>query len=78
MGAGNAKIVLPVTEAEIDADNFGVLEPEIVGTWRMSTHLEAGVGVGYRFVTGVEDLTGVSASQLRGPSVGVFVSARGF
>ena len=77
-GAGNAKIVLPVSETEIDADNFGVVEPELSGTWHLNRLFDVGVGLAYRFVFGVEDLTGVSATHLRGPSASLSVSARGF
>lgn len=78
LGAGNGKIVLPVSDSEIDADNFGVVEPEIAGTWGLGSYFHLGVGASYRFVFGVEDLTGVSTAHLRGLSGGVSLSARGF
>jgi hypothetical protein len=77
-GAGNGKIVLPVSGTEIDADNFGVVEPEVTGTWHLGSFLNVGGGAAYRFVFGVEDLTGVSADHLRGLSVSLLLSARGF
>ncbi len=77
-GAGNGKVILPLSETEIDADNFGVVEPELTGTWHLGSVLNLGAGAAYRFVFGVEDLTGVSAGQLRGLSVSLFLSGRGF
>jgi hypothetical protein len=78
VGAGNGKIVLPLSETEIDADNFGVVEPEIAGTRALGSFFHLGVGASYRFVFGVEDLTGVSTAHLRGLSGSVLLSARGF
>ncbi|HSM60713.1 MAG TPA: hypothetical protein VK849_07935 [Longimicrobiales bacterium] len=68
-GMGNAKLFLRAgsVEAETGADNFGVVEPEIAVTWQLSGRLHTGAGLGYRAVFGVEDLTGVSADDLRGP-----------
>jgi hypothetical protein len=77
-GAGNGRVILPVSEIEIDADNFGVVEPELTGTWHLGSILNLGAGAAYRFVFGVEDLTGVSADHLRGLSVSLFLSGRGF
>lgn len=77
-GAGNGKVILPVSETELDADNFGVVEPELTGTWHLGSVLNVGAGAAYRFVFGVEDLTGVSADHLRGLSVSLFLSGRGF
>jgi hypothetical protein len=77
-GAGNGKVILPVSETVIDADNFGVVEPELAGTWHLGSVLNLGAGAAYRFVFGVEDLTGVSADHLRGLSVSLFLSGRGF
>jgi hypothetical protein len=77
-GAGNGKVILPGPETEIDADNFGVVEPELTGTWHLGSVLNLGAGAAYRFVFGVEDLTGVSADHLRGFSVSLFLSGRGF
>lgn len=66
LGAGNAKIELPAVGTEIAADNFFVFEPEVGLAVRMTGWAAARVSVGYRAVTGVEDLPGVGARQLRG------------
>jgi hypothetical protein len=74
VGAGNAKIEDTVYGLEIGADNFGVVEPEVVGMISLAGPLQLGLGVGYRCVFGVDDLPGVGASDLRGPSAKVRVS----
>jgi len=65
VGAGNAKIKDTVYGLEIGADNFGVVEPQLVGTTSLAGPLRLGAGVGYRYVFGVEDLPGVVAADLR-------------
>jgi hypothetical protein len=76
IGAGNAKIKEPVAGFEIGADNFGVLAPEVVGTLTLVGPLQAGLGVGYRHVFGVNDLPGVAPDDLKGFSAGVRLSVR--
>lgn len=68
-GVGTAKVSLPIVGTLIGADNFGVVEPEIHGTVRLIGGLGLTVECGYRGVFGVEDLPGVGAVDLRGPSV---------
>jgi hypothetical protein len=76
VGAGNAKIKLPVVGSEIAADNFGVLEPEVLGTVTLAGPLQLGLGAAYRHVFGVEDLPNVAAGDLRGFSARVRLSIR--
>jgi hypothetical protein len=66
VGAGNAKIELPVVGTEIAADNFLVVEPEAVIQVGLTRWLRAETGFGYRAIAGVEDLPGVGEPQLRG------------
>ncbi|HSG07289.1 MAG TPA: hypothetical protein VLA36_02960 [Longimicrobiales bacterium] len=76
VGAGNAKIEDTVYGLEIGADNFGVVEPEVVGMIPLAGPLGLGLGVGYRGVFGVDDVPGVGPSDLAGPSAKVRVSIR--
>jgi len=80
LGAGNAKVFLAAgdIEAETGADNFGVIEPEIALHRRLVGPLSGTAGVGYRVVFGLEDLTGVSGSDIRGPSLRVGLALRNF
>ena len=75
-GAGNAKIKLAVGGAEVSADNFGVLEPELVGTVTLAGPLQVGAGLGYRHVFGVDDLPNVIPADLKGPVAQVRISLR--
>lgn len=78
-GAGNAKIrSLPVVETLIAADNFGVVEPELSGAWRLYRGVVASVGLGYRLTFGVDDLPNVLPSDLRGPSLRIGISIGDF
>ena len=76
VGAGNAKITEPVAGFEIGSDNFGVLEPEIVGALTLVGPLQVGLGAGYRHVFGVNDLPGIAPADMKGFSVGLRLSVR--
>lgn len=65
-GAGNAQLDRLDVGAGVAVDNFGVLEPELVGALTLLGPLQIGVGVGYRHVFGVEDLPNLTAQDLRG------------
>ena len=69
LGAGNAKVSLPVVDTEIAVDNFGVIEPELVGAWNSTRWLQLRGQIGYRFVYGVEDLPQVGPRDLRGATL---------
>lgn len=73
-GAGNAKLDLAVAQTQIASDNFGVIQPEVGGSLRLHGRVRAGAAVGYRITYGVEDLPGVGAPDLRGPSARVLLS----
>lgn len=66
VGAGNGKLSLPLVGTELDSDNFGVMEPEILGTLDLFRPLRLTAGLGYRAVYGVQDLPGITQSDLRG------------
>jgi len=78
LGAGNAKVRLPVIGTEIAADNFGVFEPEIIGERPLWSFLALRAQVAYRWVVGVEDLPQVSSAHLRGFSASLSVSLKPF
>lgn len=69
MGAGNARILVRAVGAEIAADNFLVLEPTLSLQATPREPFVVQGTVGYRWVTGVEDISGVTAPQLRGLGV---------
>ncbi|MEJ2203035.1 MAG: hypothetical protein P8170_02890 [Gemmatimonadota bacterium] len=73
LGAGSARVRLPVVGTEIAADNFGVVEPEVAILRHLPSIFSIGAGLGYRFVFGVEDLPGVRSGDLRGPVARLFV-----
>ena len=68
-GAGSAKVSLPIVGTELAADNFGIVEPEIVGILPMHDFAALRTRVGYRFVYGVEDLPRVDPKHLRGATL---------
>lgn len=74
LGAGNAKVVVPLVDAQIGGDNFLVAEPGVSVSVAGPLGLEAGLGLSYRFLAGVEDLPGLDSSDLTGASVTVSVS----
>ncbi len=78
VGAGNGKISLRLAGVQLAADNFGVIEPELCGSWHMSPNASLVGSVAYRYAYGVDDLPSVSEDNLRGMSLGVGLSVRGF
>jgi hypothetical protein len=76
IGAGNAKINEPVVGFEIGAENFGVIEPELVGALTLAGPLQVGLGAGYRHVFGVNDLPGIAPADLEGFSAAARLSVR--
>jgi len=69
-----AKVSLPIVGTELAADNFGVVEPEIVGVLPLRSFAALRAQVGYRLAYGVEDLPQVDAKYLRGATVTVSLS----
>ena len=69
LGAGNARISLVAVETEIAADNFGIIEPEVVLERSLTARLGVQARFGRRWVYGVEDLPQVAPSQLAGWSL---------
>ena len=74
VGAGSAKVSLPIVGTELAADNFGVVEPEVVGLLPLRDFAALRAQVGYRFVYGVEDLPQVDAKHLRGMTLTLSLS----
>ena len=73
VGAGNAKVLVPVVESEIGADNFGIVEPELVAAQWLAGILSVRGSLSYRFAYAVEDLPEVVSSDLRGISLALSV-----
>ena len=77
-GVGNGTMDLAVAGTRIAADNFGVFAPELGGNLLSDGPFQAGLSVGYRAVFAVEDLPGVTASDLRGPYLRAHLTYRLF
>lgn len=69
VGAGSATVSLPIIGTELAADNFGVIEPEIVGIFPLRDIVELRAHLGYRIVYSVEDLPQVDPEDLRGATL---------
>lgn len=78
VGAANAKVRLPVVNTLIAADNFGVVEPEVVGSFRILPGLDAQASVAWRWTFGVQDLPGLSPNDLRGFSARIGLAIENF
>lgn len=74
VGAGNAKVVLPVVETEIASDNFLVVEPSLAAVLTLKPWVGLLGEVAYRWSVGVEDLPGVAGDQVRGISASLGVA----
>ncbi len=70
IGGGGVNYVREITNTRLyaDADAFFVLEPELNFMVNITTHFRAGVGAGYRLISGV-DLAGLSDSDIGGLSI---------
>ncbi len=70
IGGGGVNYIREITETRLysDADAFFVLEPEVNFMVNITTHFRAGVGAGYRLISGV-DLAGLSDSDIGGLSI---------
>ncbi len=70
IGGGGVNYVREITNTRLytDADAFFVLEPEVNFMVNITTHFRAGVGAGYRLISGV-DLAGLSDSDIGGLSI---------
>lgn len=69
VGAGNAKVQLPVVETEIASDNFLVLEPSVGASLGLGASMGVVGEMSYRWTMGVEDLPGVAGKEIRGLSL---------
>ena len=73
LGAGHASIrAIPVGN-ELGADNFLVLEPEVVLRFRAVGPAHLGLAAGYRMTFGVQDLPTLTDHDLEGVSVTILL-----
>lgn len=68
LGAGTARVHSTLVDAELDADNFFVIEPSLEYRARVGRGLAAGLGVGYRFTPGAAGLPRVPRDTTAGPT----------
>jgi hypothetical protein len=78
VGAGSAKVSLPIVGTELAADNFGVVEPEVDGVLSVGDFVQLRAQLGYRMVYGVEDLPQIDPKQLRGATLTLSLSLEPF
>ncbi len=78
IGAGNARVSDRLIGIQLGADNFGIVEPEIAGSWHLGGVAWLTGGLGYRFTFGVEDLPAISGDTFRGVSLRVGITLRSF
>lgn len=75
VGAGRARLRDALVGIEQGADNLVVSEPALrIRRTLWQDRLHGGVALSYRLVWGVEDLAGLSADDLHGPSLSVSLS----
>jgi hypothetical protein len=65
LGAGHAEVRDRLAGREVGAENFLTLEPEVTLYLDLFRSASVGVGLGYRFAWGVEDLPSATAQDLR-------------
>jgi len=65
LGAGHAEVRDRLAGIEVGAENFLTLEPEVILYLDLFRGTSVGVGLGYRFAWGVEDLPRATAQDLR-------------
>lgn len=78
VGAGNAKVSDRLIGVQLGADNFGIVEPEVGGSWHLWRGTWLTGGLSYRFTLGVEDLPDISDDSLRGASLRLGITLRSF
>jgi hypothetical protein len=66
VGAGHAEVRSQLDRTEVGSDNFLVSEAEMGILYTLFEKLHVGFSVGYRLTAGVEDLPGVSTTDLNG------------
>jgi hypothetical protein len=73
VGAGSVSYREPMmnwddNHSSRDYDAFFVVEPSVNLELNLTTWMRLGVGAGYRYVSGVNDLRGITNGDLRGAS----------
>lgn len=66
IGAGHGEVRNQLDGTEVGSDNFLVSEAEMGAFYTLFERFHVGLSVGYRLTAGVEDLPGVSETDLNG------------
>jgi len=74
LGAGHASVRAAAVGAELGADNFVVLEPEVLVRIRALGPVHLGFTAGYRMAFGVQDLPTLVGDDLEGTSLTIVLS----
>ncbi len=69
VGAGTARVRSRLANAELDVDNFFVLEPSLEYRRGLRSNLGVVAGAGYRTTLGADPLPGVDSEDIRGPTL---------
>lgn len=72
-GTGTARIESALVDAELDADNFFVIEPSLEYRLPLTPRIGVAAGLSYRLTGGADPLPGVEASAIQGPSLSVAI-----
>ncbi len=75
VGGGSGAVIERISDRELGADNFVVLEPRVSFSRRLAEVAEGSIAVGYRAALGVDDLPGVGSLALSGPTISLSISA---
>ena len=78
VGAGTARVKVPVELAQVAADNFFVVEPAFGLTVPLDERWHGRLSASYRAAIGVEDLFGLTSGQVSGGSIRAAIVFRGF
>lgn len=74
-GAGTARIRSALVDAELDADNFFVIEPSLEYRIPLESRLGITAGVSYRFTAGADPLPGLDSGAIQGPALSLAIQA---
>ena len=67
LGAGTSRLVSPLVGAELNSDNFRILEAGVAHRFPLPGPSAVSVGAGYRFTTSTTELPSIGNGPMRGP-----------